>query len=152
MILETCFQYRNLDKEKGMLMMSEASMEALSVFAEAAQDLVTAGLEVAIERFFICADFCNQSAEKSVQSVSLQQLGHKQSYSHDLRSLGDAVHAPEKILQALAELTPFHPEIFYAQYPSEIADDHVSFETAQHLQAQSRLILDWARSIVVAGA
>ncbi len=132
-------------------MMSETSMEALSVFAEAAQDLVTAGLEIAIERFFICADFCNQSAEKSVQSVSLQKLGRKQSYSHDLRSLGVAVEAPEVVLLALVELTPFHPEIFYAQYASEIADDHVSYETAQHLQAQARLILDWARSIVVSG-
>jgi len=40
---------------------------ALGLFAEAAQDLATAGVELGLGRHFACADFCNQAAEKAAQ-------------------------------------------------------------------------------------
>ncbi len=36
---------------------------ALGLFAEAAQDMATAGVELGLGRHFACADFCNQAAE-----------------------------------------------------------------------------------------
>src|SRR5581483_6582127 len=36
---------------------------ALGLYAEATQDLATAGLEMALGRHFACADYCNQSVE-----------------------------------------------------------------------------------------
>jgi len=70
-----------------------AAFEALSLFAEATQDLVTAGLEQAIGRFYACADASNQCAEKALQAVNLFREGHRAPYNHDLRALAMLVGA-----------------------------------------------------------
>lgn len=127
----------------------EAMFEALSVFAEAAQDVVTAGLEYAIGRMFICADFCNQSAEKALQSVYIYRTGHRASYDHDLAALGTVVGAPSSLVPVFELLTPFHPEAYYAHVAIEDADDTVTGETAQSCIAGARAIIAWVRSIVV---
>ncbi|HKD77280.1 MAG TPA: HEPN domain-containing protein [Ktedonobacterales bacterium] len=133
-------------------MAEPAALEALSVFAEAAQDLVTAGLDQSMGRFYACADACNQATEKMLQSVSLARVGHRAPYNHDLRTLGEAVGAPEIYLQALAALSPFHPESFYSTIDPEAADDAVPPEQAQECMTSARLILRWAREIVVGDA
>ena len=70
---------------------------ALGLFAEAAQDMATSGVELGLGRHFACADFCNQAAEKATQSVSLLRFGRRSMYDHDLRALGALVGAPEEI-------------------------------------------------------
>jgi HEPN domain-containing protein len=123
--------------------------EALSIFAEAAQDMASAGLELAIGRHFACADICNQVVEKSFQSVGVLRTGHRLAYDHDLRALGEAVGAPPEILADAAALSPYHPEAYYAETPPEEADQTISAEDAQALMQQARRVLRWARSIVV---
>src|SRR2546423_14333036 len=86
---------------------------ALGLFAESAQDLATAGVELGLGRHFACADFCNQAVEKAAQAVSLLRFGRRFMYNHDLAALGTAVGAPKEIQDAMAILTPFHPETFY---------------------------------------
>jgi len=125
------------------------SLEALSIFAEAAQDLVTAGLEHSLGRHFACLDACNQSAEKALQAVMWAQYGHRAPYTHDLAALGATVAAPEEICAALAALTPFHPEAFYAHTTPELADDRLSAEEAAAGMVQARQVLRWARHLVV---
>ena len=129
-----------------------ATLEALSVFAEAAQDLVTAGLDQSLGRFYACADACNQATEKLLQSVSLARVGHRASYDHDLRTLGETVGVPVDYLPALESLSPFYPESFYAHTDPEAADDAVLPEQAQACMTNARLILRWARGIVVGDA
>ncbi len=133
-------------------MAEPAALEALSVFAEAAQDLVTAGLDQSLGRFYACADACNQASEKLLQSVSLARVGHRAPYNHDLHALGKTVGVPEDCLPALAELSPFYPEHFYAHTDPAAADDAVSSEQAQACMTNARLILRWARGIVVGDA
>ncbi len=125
------------------------SIEALGVFAEAAQDIVTAGLELAIGRLYACVDACNQAAEKAMQAVSVARTGHRAAYDHDLGALGATLEAPPDIRDALAALTPYHPEIFYAHTTPELADDAVTPEDAQDSIARARGVLRWARGIVV---
>ncbi len=122
---------------------------ALGLFAEASQDLATAGVELGLGRHFACADFCNQAAEKAAQSVSLLRFGRRSMYDHDLRALGELVGAPTEILEELATLTPFHPEAFYADTPPEEADEVISAEQASGYIQSARHILRWARSIVL---
>jgi len=122
---------------------------ALGLFAEAAQDMATAGVELGLGRHFACVDFCNQAAEKAVQSVSLLRFGRRSMYDHDLRALGELVDAPAEILDELATLTPFHPEAFYADTPPEEADEVISAEQASAYMQSTRRILRWARSIVL---
>jgi len=130
-------------------MTPQNSIEALSVFAEATQDIVTAGLEQSIGRNFASVDFCNQSAEKALQSVSIARTGHRSVYNHDLRSLGVSLQVPEPYLTALATLTPYHPEQYHAHTNPELADDAVSGDEVIECIRLARLVLRWARAIVV---
>ena len=124
-------------------------LEALSLFAEATQDLVTAGLEQAIGRFFACADACNQCAEKALQSVFLAQHGHRAPYDHDLAALATTVGAPASAIADAAALTPFHPAAFHAHTDPEAADDAVAPEVAAECIARARRLQQWARTIIV---
>jgi HEPN domain-containing protein len=125
------------------------SIEALSIFAEAVQDLVTAGLEQSLGRWFACVDACNQAAEKALQSVSVLRTGHRAPYDHDLAALGAALSAPQEIQDDLAVLTPYHPEPFYKHTPPELADDAIEPEAVQDAMERARAVLRWARAIVV---
>jgi HEPN domain-containing protein len=122
---------------------------ALSLFAEAAQDMATAGVELSLGRHFACADYCNQAAEKATQSVAMLRYGRRLPYDHDLRVLGTGVNAPPAIRDALETLTPFHPEAFYAETPPEEADEVISAEQASTYVQTARTILRWAKSIVL---
>ena len=122
---------------------------ALGLFAEAAQDMATAGVELGLGRHFACADFCNQAAEKAAQSVSLLRFGRRSMYDHDLRALGALVGAPEEIQEEMAILTPFHPEAFYAGTPPEEADEVINAEQASSYIQSARRVLRWARAIVL---
>ena len=122
---------------------------ALGLFAEAAQDMATAGVELGLGRHFACADFCNQAAEKAAQSVSLLRFGRRSMYDHDLRALGALVGAPEEIQEEMAILTPFHPEAFHAGTPPEEADEIISAEQASSYIQSARHVLRWARAIVL---
>ena len=124
---------------------------ALGLFAEAAADMATAGVELGLGRHFACADFCNQAVEKAAQAVSLLRFGRRSMYDHDLRELGAVVGAPPDIQEEMAILTPFHPEAFYADTPPEEADEVISAEQAESYRQHARHILNWARSIVLHG-
>jgi HEPN domain-containing protein len=123
--------------------------EALSIFAEAVQDMASAGLELALGRHFACADICNQVVEKCFQAVSMGRDGHRTMYDHDLRALGEVVGAPSAILEDAAALSPYHPEAYYASIPPEEADQSISAEEAQQLMQRARRVLRWTRSVVV---
>ena len=122
---------------------------AIGLFAEAAQDMATAGVELGLGRHFACADFCNQASEKAVQAVSLLRIGRRSPYDHDLQALGALVHAPQAVLDDLAKLTPFHPEDFYADTPPEEADDVISAEQANDYVQTARRVIRWARGIIL---
>lgn len=122
---------------------------ALGLYAEATQDVATAGLELALGRHFACADYCNQAVEKAAQAVSLLHRGHRVMYDHDLRALGATVGAPVAIQDEMAILTPFHPAAFYAQASPEEADDLISAEQASEYIQIARRVLRWARGIIL---
>jgi HEPN domain-containing protein len=123
---------------------------SLGLYAEAAQDMATASVELGLGRHFACADFCNQAAEKAAQSVSLLRSGRRSRYNHDLRALGSLVGAPKEIQDELAVLTPFHPEAFYADTPPEEADAIISAEQASSYIQSARKVMRWAKTIVLA--
>src|SRR2546421_12951487 len=122
---------------------------ALGLYAEAAQDMATASLELGLGRHFACADYCNQVAEKAAQAVSLLRFGRMSTYDHDLGKLGALVGAPREIQDEMAILTPFHPESFYADTPPEEADDVINAEQASGYLQSARHVLRWARNIVL---
>lgn len=122
---------------------------AFGLYAEATQDVATAGLELALGRHFACADYCNQAVEKAAQAVNLLHQGHRAMYDHDLRALGAAVGAPAEVREEMAILTPFHPEAFYAETPPEEADETISAEQASKYIQIARRVLRWARGIIL---
>ncbi len=122
---------------------------ALGLFAEATQDMATAGVELGLGRHFACVDFCNQAVEKAAQAVSLLRFGRRSMYDHDLRALGALVGAPQEIQDEMALLTPFHPEAFYAETPPEEADEVINAEQASEYVQHARHVLKWAKTIVL---
>jgi HEPN domain-containing protein len=122
---------------------------ALGLFAEATQDMATAGVELSLGRHFACVDFCNQAVEKAAQAVSLLHFGRRSMYDHDLRALGVLVGAPQEIQDEMALLTPFHPEAFYAGTPPEEADEVIPAEQASVYVQHARHVLKWARNIIL---
>src|SRR5213082_2751616 len=122
---------------------------AIGLYAEAAQDMATAGLELGLGRHFACVDYCNQVAEKAAQAVSLLRFGRMSTYDHDLGKLGALVGAPREIQDEMAILTPFHPESFYADTPPEEADDVINAEQSSSYLQSARRVLRWARNIVL---
>ncbi|HEY6284266.1 MAG TPA: HEPN domain-containing protein [Ktedonobacteraceae bacterium] len=149
-VLPPSRSYKHRDDDEDTDVPSGGDLQgALGLFAEAAQDMATAGVELGLGRHFACADFCNQAAEKAAQSVSLLRFGRRSMYDHDLRALGALVGAPEEIQEEMAILTPFHPEAFHAGTPPEEADEVISAEQASSYIQSARHVLRWARAIVL---
>ena len=124
--------------------------EALGMYAEAAQDMSSAGLALAAGNLYTCVDLCNQVAEKALQAIYVLRHDARASYDHDLRALGELVGAPPNILDDLALLSPYHPAVFLEHRSAEEADDEVGGETASDLRDRTRAILRWARPFVLA--
>src|SRR5947209_1746281 len=123
--------------------------EALGVWAEAAQDMASAGLAAGMGATYNCADLCNQVAEKSLQALHILRHDRRAPYDHDLRALGVLVEAPDEILSALDALTPYHPAGYLNGRTPEEADDEITGELAAELLAQARAVLRWARQYVL---
>src|SRR5947209_8893771 len=138
-----------LEEEEREVPLENDVQGALGLFAEAAQDMATASLELSLGRHFACADYCNQAAEKAAQAVSLLRFGRRSMYDHDLGTLGATVGAPEEIQNEMARLSPFHPEAFYADTPPEEADEVISAYQADSYVKSARQVLRWARGIVL---
>lgn len=124
--------------------------EGLGIYAEAAQDLTSAGLALAAGNLYNCADLCNQVAEKVLQAIYVLRHDGRAPYDHDLVALGRLVDAPPEVLEDLAALTPYHPEAYLAGRTVDEADDAVG-ETAGDLMQRARRVQRWARPIVFAG-
>lgn len=123
--------------------------EALGVWAEAAQDMASAGLAQAMGAHYNCVDLCNQVSEKALQSVYLLTHDARASYDHNLRTLGELVDAPPEILADLDALTPYHPGAFLEGVSPDDADDAVGPVTADDMLQRARRVLRWARQYVV---
>jgi len=124
--------------------------EALGIYAEAAQDLTSAGLAQAAGNLYNCADLCNQVAEKALQAVYVLHHDARAPFDHDLHALGETVGVPPELLDDLAVLSGYHPETFLAERSVEEADDEVG-ETASELLQRARRVMRWARPHVLQG-
>jgi HEPN domain-containing protein len=138
------------DEEEAEEVLPDTDVQGgIGLFAEAAQDMATASVELSLGRHFACVDYCNQVAEKAAQAVSLVRAGRRSRYDHDLRALGVLVGAPPEIQDEMEKLTPFHPEAFYAETPPEEADEVINAEQASYYIQSARRILRWARNVVL---
>ena len=123
--------------------------EALGMYAEAAQDLSSAGLALAAGNLYNCADLCNQVAEEICQSVYVLRHDGRAPYDHDLRTLGELVGAPAEILDDLSVLSDYHPSKYLPDRSIEEADDAVGGDTASELLQRARRVMRWARPLVM---
>ena len=124
--------------------------EALSMYAEAAQDLASAGLSNASGMHYNAADLANHAAEMTLQALYALEHDSRAPYDHNLRTLGELVGAPEDILADLDTLTPFHPSAFLDKIDASMADDEVGGDTADALLKAARRVMKWARPTLLA--
>jgi HEPN domain-containing protein len=126
-----------------------SQIEALGIWAEAAQDMSSAGLALAAGTTFNCADLCNQVAEKALQAVYVLRHDGRAPYNHNLPALGELVGAPPEVMADLDALTPYYPETFFAHTPPDQADDAIDGETGADVVQRARRVLRWARGLVM---
>jgi HEPN domain-containing protein len=123
--------------------------EALGIYAEAAQDLMSARLAYVAGNFYNCTDLCNQAVEKVLQAVYVLTHDTRATYNHDLRALGTLVQVPADISNDLDILSAYHPSRFLADRSPEDADDAVAPEAADQLLRMARGVQRWARPLVL---
>lgn len=126
--------------------------EALGIYAEAAQDMASAGLAFAAGNFYDCADLSNQVAEKVLQAVYLTLHDARAHYDHDLLALGRMVGVPSDLASDLVALGAYHPAQFLAGHDAETLDDAVGPEAAETAMRQARGVLRWARHLVLSAS
>ncbi|HEX9038756.1 MAG TPA: hypothetical protein VF808_17375 [Ktedonobacterales bacterium] len=119
--------------------------EALSMYAEAAQDLASAGMSNAAGIHYNAVDLANHAAEMTLQALYALEHDSRAPYDHNLRTLGTLVGAPEEVLADLDVLTPYHPSIFLEHVDAENADDEVGGDSADAALKASRRVMKWAR-------
>lgn len=119
--------------------------EAISIYAEAAQDLASAGLANAAGMHYNCVDLCNQAAEKILQALYVATHDARAPYDHDLRKLGELVGVPDALLADLDALSQFHPAIFLDRVDADLADEEVGGDTASETLLKARALMKWAR-------
>ena len=124
--------------------------EALSMYAEAAQDLASAGMSNAAGLHYNAADLANHATEMTLQALYALSHDSRAPYDHNLRTLGELVGAPQDILADLDALTPYHPSIFLEKVDAEMADDEVGGDTADDLLKRARRVMKWARPTLLA--
>lgn len=124
--------------------------EALSMYAEAAQDLASAGLSNASGIHYNAVDLANHAAEMTLQALYALEHDSRAPYNHDLRALGELVGAPDDILADLDALNPYHPSVFLEKVSAEMADDEVGGDTAADLLQRARRVMKWARPTLLA--
>lgn len=124
--------------------------EALSMYAEAAQDLASAGLSNASGIHYNAVDLANHAAEMTLQALYALEHDSRAPYNHDLRALGELVGAPDEILADLDALNPYHPSVFLEKVSAEMADDEVGGDTAADLLQRARRVMKWARPTLLA--
>jgi HEPN domain-containing protein len=124
--------------------------EALSMYAEAAQDLASAGMSNAAGLHYNAVDLANHAAEMTLQALYALEHDSRAPYDHNLRTLGELVGAPDEVLADLDALTPYHPSVFLEKVDAEMADDEVGGDTADALLKASRRVMKWARPRLLA--
>lgn len=124
--------------------------EALSMYAEAAQDLASAGLSNAAGMFYNAVDLANHAAEMTLQALYALAHDARAPYDHNLRALGELVNAPDEIVADLDALNPYHPSVFLENVEAEMADDEVGGDAADAALKASRRVMLWARPTLLA--
>jgi HEPN domain-containing protein len=119
--------------------------EALSMYAEAAQDLASAGMSNAAGLHYNAVDLANHAAEMTLQALYALDHDSRAPYDHNLRTLGTLVSAPAEVLADLDTLTPYHPSIYLEQVEAEMADDEVGGDAADAALKAARRVMKWAR-------
>ncbi len=117
--------------------------EAEQWLEQARADLGAARDNLKTENWFVAAFLSQQSAEKALKALYIEEKRRESPAIHSLLQLGDMVNVPQSLRTILRELSP--PYIA-ARYPSAATGVPVKFydkETALKLVSSSEEVLKW---------
>lgn len=112
---------------------------------QANEDLVTAKANLTEKRYYACAFFCQQSAEKAAKAVFLHKRGELPRH-HNLVLIGKELNVPYAILKPL---TMLNPEYVMARYPDAamgIPAGNYTEEIAKDQIKNAEEVIKWAKS------
>lgn len=115
-------------------------------FRQAEEDLETARINLAANRFYAAAQFAEQAAEKALKALYIEQKGLLPPRTHELKRLGEDLNASKDMLP---ELDKMAGNYLLARYPdatvNSIPAESISRDSAYwHLDLAQRT-LAWVR-------
>ena len=120
--------------------------EADRWFRQAEEDLETARMLFAGERFYAASYFAQQAAEKAFKALLFIRQGKLPRRIHDLRELGEQAKVPTDWFISLTELSAVYLVSRYPDLtPNSIPADAINYEESRGHLDLAEQILRWAQ-------
>jgi HEPN domain-containing protein len=121
--------------------------EAKDSLRQAEEDLITAKLNIEIERYYASVFFSQQSAEKALKAECIEKLKILPQ-EHNLIELAKMLNAPENIMKSARELNPEYLITRYIDAANGIPSEMYDKESAElHLRCAEE-ILGWIKKLL----
>jgi len=120
--------------------------ESLNWLKQAKEDLKTAKINVGQGRWYVVAFFCQQSAEKALKAMIIEE---KRVYpdGHGIIEFGRAAKAPKQVLTALVDLNADYAVARYPDaangVPADAYDETIAKRKLDNLETVWKWVKKW---------
>lgn len=118
--------------------------EVKNSLAQAEEDLKTAEILLANERYYASVFFSQQTAEKALKALTIH-IRRELPKTHNLVELAEGLEAPFNILEAVKELNPDYITTRYTDAANGIPAKMYSHRSAQLHINYAREIMEWTK-------
>ncbi len=122
-------------------------IEASNWLKQAKEDLITAEVMNANDRFYACAFFCQQAAEKALKALYLEKKRENVA-THNLIYLAEKLDAPIGVQNACKELNPDYTVPRYPDAANGIPADNYNDEIAERRLDKAKKVMTWVDSTI----
>lgn len=117
--------------------------ETADWWAQAAEDLKTAELNIGIQRYYASVFFAQQAGEKALKALFIERKKRLPPRGHNMLDLTRALDAPKTVTEAAAELNPEYTVTRYPNAAKGIPEQMFNKRSAvTHLRA-AKVIYQW---------
>jgi len=121
--------------------------EAQDCLRQAEEDLITAEVNIKVERFYASVFFSQQCAEKALKAGCIEKM-KVFPQEHNLIELAKMLNAPENVMKAARELNPEYLITRYIDAANGVPADMYDRDSAQlHLNC-AKEVLSWIKRLL----
>ncbi|MEW5996326.1 MAG: HEPN domain-containing protein [Candidatus Micrarchaeota archaeon] len=112
---------------------------------QAEEDFITAEANLKAKRYYACAFFSQQSAEKAAKAVFLLKKGDLPR-QHNLVLIGKELKVPHEIMMPLVILNPEYVMTRYPDAAVGVPAENYTVEIAKEKLENAKKVMEWAKS------